>query len=101
MVLQWGCWNTYHVEPGFDTLGHAFLVSGDRGAAAVLGSSTLLETASARALSDLLVPRLTTPGSRLGDAITAAKQGLARSRPDLLDVMLGWTLLGDPAMTIE
>ncbi len=101
VVMQWGCWNTYHVEPQFDTLGHAFLVSGDQGAAAVLGSSTLLETTSARALSDILAPLLTVPGVTLGDAITEAKKALALTHPNLLDVQLGWTLLGDPAMKID
>jgi hypothetical protein len=101
VVMQWGCWNTYYVEPRFNSLGHAFLVSGDRGAAAVLGSSTLLETASARELSEVLTPILAIPAMRLGDAITAAKKELARNRPDLLDVQLGWTLLGDPAMEID
>ncbi len=43
VVTQWGCWNTYYVSPFSDSLGHSFLLSGDRGAAAVLGASTLTE----------------------------------------------------------
>lgn len=101
VVLQWGCWNTYFVEPRFNTLGHAFLAGGDRGAAAVLGSATLLETESARELSTELSPLLAEPGRRIGDAVLAAKRAVAARNPELLDVLLGWTLLGDPALSIE
>ncbi len=101
LVMQWGCWNTYHVEPRFNTLGHTFLLSEDRGAAAVLGSATLLSTASAEKLSKLLVPRLARRGERLGDAVLEAKRELARTHPDRLDVLLGWTLLGDPTLVLE
>ena len=101
VVMQWGCWNTYHVEPHFNTLGHRWLLTPDKGAATVLGSATLLETSSADALSGRLAPLLTQPGMTLGDAVTAAKQDLAASEPDRVDAILGWTLLGDPALTLE
>lgn len=101
VVVQWGCWNTYYAEPRADTLAHRFLLSGDRGAAAVLGSATLLSTSSAEALSERLSPLLAKPGTTLGEAITAAKKDLARTDPELLDALLGWTLLGDPGMAVE
>jgi len=101
VVLQWGCWNTYHVEPRFNTLGHAFMASGDRGAAAVLGSSTLLDTRSAELYAPYLMSRITVPGTTIGDAVVAAKQQLAQKEPGLLDIQLGWTVLGDPALTVE
>jgi hypothetical protein len=101
VVVQWGCWNNYHVEPRFESLGNALLLSGDHGAAAVLGSATLLETTSARALSDYLAPRLARPGVRLGEALAAAKQELGQKQPELRDVLLGWTILGDPALFVE
>lgn len=101
VVVQWGCWNAYHVEPLFDTLGHDFLLSGDRGAAAVLGSTTLLSTSSSRILSAELAPLLSEPGRTLGSAVLEAKRRLAETRPELLDVLVGWTLLGDPALIVE
>ncbi len=101
VVLQWGCWNTYHVDPQFDTLGHGFLLADGRGAAAVLGSTTLSEAASAEALSRLLAPLIAQPGLSLGEAVTQAKQRLGVARPDLVDVLLGWTLLGDPMLRIQ
>jgi DNA gyrase inhibitor GyrI len=101
VVTQWGCWNAYFVEPRFDTLGHAFLASGDRGAAAVLGSATLLDTASAERLTQELAPRLAMPGTRIGDAVLEAKRALGSVVPRPLDALLGWTLLGDPTLVIE
>lgn len=101
LVVQWGCWNAYHVEPRFDTLGHDFLLSGDRGAAAVLGSTTLLSTSSARLLSEELAPLLAEPGRTVGSAVLEAKRRLAETRPELRDVLIGWTLLGDPGLVVE
>jgi len=101
VVVQWGCWNTYHVEPRFQTLGHRLLLAPDRGAAAVLGSATLLGTSSAAALSERLMPLLAERGMTLGDAVTAAKQELAAAEPERVDAILGWTLLGDPAQSVD
>jgi len=101
VVTQWGCWNTYYVEPTNNTMGHALLLSGDRGAAAVLGASTLTESASDQALGERFIPRLVEPGETIGGALQKAKEELAREDPGRLDVLLGWTLLGDPALVVE
>ncbi|MEJ2655383.1 MAG: undecaprenyl-diphosphate phosphatase, partial [Acidihalobacter sp.] len=98
VVTQWGCWNTYHVEPSYDGLGQRFLLEPDRGAAAVLGSATWTLAESDDALGRLIMPLLTEPGMPIGTAVVEAKQKLAATRPDLIDVQLGWTLLGDPAL---
>ncbi len=101
VVSQWGCWNTYHVSPTFNTLGHKLLLSGDQGAAAVMGASTLTEASSDRALGLVLTPMLTEPGMTIGRAVLEAKQQLASSQPEARDVLLGFTILGDPALSIE
>ncbi len=101
VVLQWGCWNTYFVDPTRTTLGDALLLTPQRGAAAVMGATTLLDTASARALGKYLAPLIGRPGVTLGEAVTRAKQDLAKTAPELSDVILGWTLLGDPAMAVS
>jgi hypothetical protein len=100
VVVQWGCWNTYHTSPRVSTLGDAFMTDGDHGAAAVLGATALTEVASDRLLSSLLLERLAVPGTTLGEAMVAAKSELASANPYALDVLLGWTLLGDPAMVV-
>lgn len=101
VVTQYGCWNTYFVEPAADTLAHAFMLHEGGGAAAVLGASTITESTSDEALGKLLIPRLSQPGMTIGQAIQAAKDELAQTQPDLTDVLLGWTLLGDPALMVE
>lgn len=100
-VVQWGCWNTYYASPRAESLGNALLMAGDRGAAAVLGATTLTNDDAEIALGEFLFPLLTTRRMPIGDAIVEAKNLLAQTRPDLSDVLLGWNLLGDPAMVIE
>jgi hypothetical protein len=101
VVSQWGCWNTYYVAPGYDTMAHKFMLSGDQGAAAVLGSTAISYDFSERALGQLLIPKLVEPGTSIGAALQAAKAELAENHPDLADVLLGWTILGDPALVIQ
>ena len=67
----------------------------------MLGAATLTEAPSERRLGRLLYARLGRPGTTLGAALVAAKRELAEAEPDLVDVILGWTLLGDPTLTIE
>ncbi len=100
VVTQWGCWNTYHVLPTYETLGNRLLLEADTGAAAVLGAATLTEALSEQRLGRRVFDRLASPGARLGGAVVEAKRDLAESDPGRLDVILGWTLLGDPTMTI-
>lgn len=102
VVTQWGCWNTYYVSPSSETLGHSFLTSGDQGAAAVLGASTLTTAESERRLGLRVFAELMVPGRRLGDAVIEAKRDLAfdAGTEGLLDVLIGWTLLGDPTLEV-
>jgi hypothetical protein len=101
IVTQWGCWNTYFVEPKENTLAHEFLLNGEQGAAAVLGASTLTEAEHEQELAKLLYERLLQPGITLGQAIKEAKDAYAASKPGHADVILGWTLLGDPGLVLE
>jgi hypothetical protein len=68
---------------------------------AVLGAASLTEVESDRLLSSLLLPHLTSPGITIGEAMTAAKREVADRQPGAVDVLLGWTLLGDPTMVVE
>ncbi|MEM9552691.1 MAG: SdrD B-like domain-containing protein [Acidobacteriota bacterium] len=99
VVSQWGCWTTYYVSPAAETLAHELLLAGDHGAAAVLGAATLTEARSERALALEIYSRLFEPGATLGGAVLDAKRRLAALEdPAVLDVLLGWTLLGDPTL---
>ncbi len=101
VVAQWGCWNTYHVSPAFDTLSHVLMLGDDRGAAAVLGAATLTEASSEKKLGREVFGRIAVRGMPLGRAIVEAKQALGAREPDLLDVLWGWTLLGDPTLVVQ
>ena len=37
----------------------------------------------------------------IGQAVQDAKIQLGASHPELLDVLLGWSLMGDPALVIQ
>lgn len=99
IVTQWGCWNTYYVNPNEDSMGHRFMMEGDRGAVAVMGATTLTSASNEQILSRLVFERLT-QGESLGDAIVNGKAEFSRSRADALDVILGWTLLGFPELVM-
>ena len=101
VVVQWGCWNTYYVDPVYTYMVQSFLFSGDKGAAAVLGASTLTDSESERLLGELLTPHLVMPGMTVGQALQLSKSELASAHPELLDVLLGWSLMGDPALVIQ
>lgn len=99
-VVQFGCWNTYHVVPSFNTLGHSFLLTPDRGAAVVVGSSTWTAANSADAIGERLFALLGDGRLTIGEALNEAKRDLARTHPHMRDAILGWTILGDPAIVI-
>ncbi|MEW5938989.1 MAG: C25 family cysteine peptidase [Chloroflexota bacterium] len=101
VAVQYGCWNAYYVDPANNYLAQALLFSGDKGAAAILGGVTLTYSESEAMLGDLLTPRMVAPGAFVGPALYEAKAELAQSHPELLDVLLGWTLMGDPALIVE
>lgn len=101
MLVQWGCWNTYYVDPVNNGLVQSFLFSGDKGAAAVMGAVTLTEAGSEQLLGELLTPRLVMPKMTIGQAMQDAKVELAQTHPELIDVLLGWSLMGDPTLVIE
>jgi hypothetical protein len=101
VAVQWGCWTTYYVDPANNYLVQNFLFSGDNGAAAVLGGTTLIYFGSEELFAPLLMPRLATPGMTVGQALQDAKVQLAQTEPGLKDILLGWTLMGDPALVIE
>ncbi|MEM7358156.1 MAG: C25 family cysteine peptidase [Pseudomonadota bacterium] len=101
VVTQWGCWNTYFIKPSSNSMAQALMLGGYTGAATVLGASSLTELASEQVLSKLFIPRLLTPGTTVGDAVIAAKQEMAKSMPRASDVLLGWQILGDPALVVN
>jgi hypothetical protein len=103
VIAQFGCLNVYFVHPRTPSLGSSLVLAADRGAAAVMGSTTVTEDAHNNRFGTLLTPLLTTDGKTIGEAIWQAKRLFASTAPtqsDLRDILLAWTLLGDPAIRI-
>lgn len=102
VAVQWGCWNTYYVNPRRNLMAQTLLFTGNKGAAASLGAVTLTKAESERRLGVLLYPRLSIKGMTLGQALLEAKRELAAmGYTDMEDVLFGWTLMGDPTLVIE
>jgi hypothetical protein len=94
-TVQLGCWGTYFVEPTATTVAHQLLLQA-KGAAAILGSASLTESASDIAFASTLLPKL--GSTNLGEALMQTQQTLSNQLPEAKDVILGGTLLGDPAL---
>jgi hypothetical protein len=101
LVSQFGCWNNYFVDPKYNTLGHALLLSGDRGAAATLGTATMTELSAEAIIAPILMQKLFVRGKTVGQALVEAKAELARSAPGQADIQAGLTLLGDPELVVN
>lgn len=101
VVVQWGCWNAYHVSAESETLAGALLLKGEQGAAAVLGAAALSDARAEAELGRHIMPLLSEPGMPIGMAVQQAKHALAETQPDARDVLLGWSLLGDPSMPVR
>jgi hypothetical protein len=103
-IAQFGCWNTYFSSPRTESMGSRLILADDRGAAAIMGAATLTLDANGNRYGSLLAPILTEAGRSVGDAVLLAKRKLIDSAPsgtDLRDIILGWTLLGDPALRVN
>ncbi|MBN1400969.1 MAG: hypothetical protein JXA74_09030 [Anaerolineae bacterium] len=101
LMALFGCWNTYYVQPTSDSLGQKLILSTAGGAAAVMGSTLLGETNIEAALGLALMPRLAQPNQPIGLAIQQARAEMVAAEPWLARPLLGWTLLGDPTLTLD
>jgi hypothetical protein len=100
IITQWGCWNTYNVNPEAESMSHQFLLAGEQGAAAVLGSSVVAKAGAEKVLADLFYAELT-QGKNLGEALLAAKQTYAANNGQDLDILLGVTEMGFPQLVVQ
>jgi hypothetical protein len=100
VVTQWGCWNTYNVEPTEISMGDRFLLEGRQGAVSVLGSSTLTEVAAERKLADLFYAELVQDKS-IGQALVDAKRKFMLTHSDQKDVLLGVSIMGFPGVIVN
>ncbi len=99
IVLQWGCWNTYYVDPRGDTMAHRWLSQPGVGAAAVIGATTLTEAGSEDEMARQVFAKIA-EGMNLGQAVRAAKSELIEQfgLSSVQDLIGGFVILGDPTM---
>jgi len=100
VVTQFGCWNNDYSHPSKQSIGETFLVATEAGAAASIGMTTLTGIRNEARFAELLYVELSVPGMSLGRAMNRARRQLANEFPvvDVRDVLIGSTLLGDPAL---
>ncbi len=99
IVTQWGCWNTYYVDPAANTMAHELLLR-NNGAVSVAGAASQTSGSVENTFS-LYFNNHVSSGKTIGEAVLASKQNLAFSRPGNRDINLAWLLLGFPELTID
>ncbi len=99
IVMQWGCWNSYYVEPDANTMAHRFLFDNDNGAVAVFGASALTTVTSEKLFAELIIPEMVKENQPIGISMLKAKSALAK-QGEYRDIIMGWNLLGDPAIKL-
>ncbi len=98
VLVQFGCWGTYFVDPRYNALSSALLAS-PGGVAAMIGQSGLSFTYSDVELARRLLPKLSQ--MRIGDALVATSNELAAAGAGFLDVTVGTQLMGDPTLQLR
>lgn len=100
VVWQLGCYGAYFVDPFANTVAHGLMLQPNGGgAAAVIGASSLTETGSDMTWMSVLGPQLrSTP---IGEALREANRTMFWMGGDLVDIRVGGTLLGDPALRLR
>lgn len=99
LVAQWGCWNSYAVDPAYRSLSSYLLLTPDVGAAGVIGAATLTSDASHQRLGSLFFEHASAGTKTVGEALRAAKRTL-HGQHVAQDAVLGMSLFGDPAMSL-
>jgi len=100
--LQWGCFTAAYQGINSDTLSDRLLFSENGGAAAVVGSTTVIDATNEENYSGLFYQRLVGSGNSIGNAMVISKQQFAQQfGRDKKDILHAITLLGDPLLQID
>ncbi len=100
VVTQWGCWNSYFVSVSIETMAHTLLLTADKGAASVIGSSSLTSLDAHDAIGKRFFSALSQGPIALGDALLQAQREAVIESPSFRDDILALILLGDPALVV-
>lgn len=101
VATEFGCMSAYFVDPTYTSMTHELLVGGNRGAAALIGSTTVGYAGSQSDFGNAIMPELVTPGQTIGDAVIHAKETLYETYPFYIEIYLGYTIFGDPTLVIQ
>ncbi|MGE0452073.1 MAG: C25 family cysteine peptidase [Vicinamibacteria bacterium] len=98
LVLAWACLSQWYQYPYAASVGEALVLLPNGGAVASFGPAGISDAGAQAVLARELYARLR-PGVTLGDAIRDAKAA-ASAAPNALPAVLGFNLLGDPALRL-
>jgi len=101
VATEYGCLSAYFVDPSYTSMTHELLVGGNRGAAALIGSTTVGYAGSQSDFGNALMPELAKSGQTIGDAVLHAKETLYETYPFYKEIYLGYTIFGDPTLVVQ
>lgn len=99
-TIMWhlGCYGAYFVHPTYQTIAHGLMLQ-PGGAAAVIGASALTEADHDSEWRQKMGPML--GDEMIGEAMRASAAAVQQRIPAAVDISIGATLLGDPALRIR
>ena len=101
VATEFGCLSAYFVDPTYTSMTHELLGGGNRGAAAVIGSTSVGYAGSQSDFGNALMPELVKPGQTIGDAVLHATETLYETYPFYKEIYLGYTIFGDPTLVVQ
>jgi hypothetical protein len=99
LLFAWTCVSQNYLFGMGPSVGEAMLLAPTGGALATVGPTGITEAKDQAVLFSRLYPHLLR-GVSLGEALRRAKVETLRLDPDARGVVEGWSLLGDPALTL-
>jgi hypothetical protein len=99
LLFAWTCVSQNYLFGMGPSVGEAMLLAPEGGALATVGPTGITEARDQAVLLGRLYPHLLR-GLSLGEALRRAKAETLRLDPDGRGVVEGWSLLGDPALTL-
>lgn len=96
LMMPMACYTTYYNEVHTDTLAHQLLFAGGQGAVAIHAAATLSGYLDNEVMGTRVVRNQLLDGNTLGIAIERARRSGVSS-----NVIVNWTLLGDPTLGLH
>lgn len=98
-LLQIGCYGSYFVEPTSNSLASS-LLSTAGGAAIVIGTTGLTEVEAGANLATEFLPHVRDQQT-MGEALRRAQSDIFGREPEMMDIVIGSNILGDPTLKLR